>query len=93
MTEYLRVEQKDTGHQLTVSRTVYEFAPETYKVLDGEPATDAGNDPLPPIYKTAAESTPPQAASPPADDLAREARATDKSTTGRQATNDKGSDS
>lgn len=51
MTEYLRVKQTETGHELTVSRTAYEFAPETYEVLD-KPATDAGSNPLAPKYKT-----------------------------------------
>ena len=49
-TEYLRVNQKDTGHELTVSRTVYDFAPEAYDLLQDKAATDAGNNPLPPKY-------------------------------------------
>lgn len=49
-TEYLRVIQKETGHELTVSRTVYDFVPEAYQLLEDQDATDAGNNPLPPIY-------------------------------------------
>lgn len=60
-TEYLRVVQKDTGHELTVSRSMYDFAPKSYDLLKDEDATDAGNNPLPPKYAapkkaTAAES-------------------------------------
>lgn len=49
-TEYLRVLQKDTGHELTVSRTQYDFAPKSYDLLQDEDATDAGNNPLPPKH-------------------------------------------
>lgn len=49
-TEYLRVMQKETGHELTVSRTQYAFAPEAYELLEDQDATDAGNNPLPPMY-------------------------------------------
>lgn len=49
--EYLRVKQTETGHELTVSRTQYDFAPDAFEVVD-KPATDAGNNPLPPKYKT-----------------------------------------
>lgn len=51
MTDHLRVKQNETGHELTVSRTAYEFAPDGYTVLD-KPATDAGGNPLQPKYKT-----------------------------------------
>jgi len=49
MTEYLRVKQIDTGHELSISRTMYDFAPDAYEVIEDEkkPATDAGNNPLP----------------------------------------------
>jgi hypothetical protein len=49
-TEYLRVMQKDTGHELTVSQTQYDFAPEAFELLEDQDATDAGNNPLPPKY-------------------------------------------
>jgi hypothetical protein len=52
-TEYLRVVQKDTGHELTVSRTQYDFAPKAFEVLKDEAATDAGNNPLPPKFAAA----------------------------------------
>lgn len=51
MPDYLRVKQSDTGHELTVSRSMYDFAPDSYSVLD-KPATDAGGNPLPPKHKT-----------------------------------------
>jgi hypothetical protein len=63
-TEYLRVKQTDTGHELTVSRTVYEATKSAYDVLKDEEATDAGNNPLPPKYaapkKTAASAASPK---------------------------------
>jgi hypothetical protein len=57
-TEYLRVRQvdTDTGH-ITVTRGMYEFNPDAYEILD-EPATDAGNNPLPPGEYVAPEAQP-----------------------------------
>lgn len=52
-TDYLRVKIKDTGHELTVSRTQYDFAPKAFEVLKDEDATDAGNNPLPPKHAAA----------------------------------------
>lgn len=47
-TEYLRVKQVDTdAGPITVTRSMYEFNPDAYEVLDDEAATDAGNSPLP----------------------------------------------
>lgn len=51
MQTYLRVKQNDTGHELSLSQTQYDFAPDTFTVLD-KPATDAGGNPLPPKHKT-----------------------------------------
>lgn len=50
-TEYLRVKQVETGHELSISQAQYDFAPDGYEVLD-KPATDAGNNPLPAKNKT-----------------------------------------
>lgn len=58
-TEYLRVVQKDTGHELTVSRTMYDFAPRSYDLLKDEAATDAGNNPLPPKHAAAKKTAAP----------------------------------
>jgi len=58
-TEYLRVRTKDTGHELTVSRTQYDFAPKAFEVLKDEAATDAGNNPLPPKYAAAKKTAAP----------------------------------
>lgn len=58
-TEYLRVKQKDTGHELTVSRTQYDFAPNAYDVLKDAASTDAGNNPLPPMYAAAKKTAAP----------------------------------
>lgn len=52
MQTYLRVKQNDTGHELSVSQTQYDFAPDTFTVLEEKPSTDAGGNPLPPKYKT-----------------------------------------
>lgn len=55
MQTYLRVKQIETGHELTVSQSMYDFAPDGYEVLD-KPATDSGNNPLPPKHKTSVSS-------------------------------------
>lgn len=52
-TEWVRVLQKDTGHELTISRSMYDFAPRSYDLLKDEDATDSGNNPLPPTYAAA----------------------------------------
>lgn len=58
MTEFLRVKQNDTGHELTVSRTVFDAAPKDgYTVLGDKPATDAGSNPLPPKFKTSVDKS------------------------------------
>ena len=51
MPEYLRVKQKDTGHELSVTKAMYDFAPDAYEVLD-KPATDAGGNPNRAKHKT-----------------------------------------
>lgn len=51
MPEYLRVTQKDTGHELTISQSMYDFAPSAYDKLD-DPATGPDSEPLPPKYAT-----------------------------------------
>lgn len=55
--DYLRVKQNDTGHELTVSQTVYDFAPTAYEVLRDKPATDSGGNPLPAKYKTTVDKS------------------------------------
>lgn len=51
MPDYLRVKQRDTGHELTVTRAMYDFAPDAYDVLD-KPATDRGGAPLREKHRT-----------------------------------------
>lgn len=63
MQTYLRVKQNDTGHELSLSQTQYDFAPNTFTVLD-KPATDAGGNPLAPKYKTSASAEAAKKASP-----------------------------
>ena len=55
MTDYVRVKQTETGHELTISQSMYDFAPDAYEVLD-KPATDSGNNPIPAKYKTSVAS-------------------------------------
>lgn len=52
MPEYLRVKQIDTGHELSVTRAMYDFAPDAYQVLKDKPATDAGGNPHRTKHKT-----------------------------------------
>lgn len=52
MPDYLRVKQRDTGHELSVTQAMYDFAPDSYDVLDDKPATNSGGAPLPAKYKT-----------------------------------------
>lgn len=52
MPEYLRVKQIDTGHELSVTRAMYDFAPDAYAVLDKKPATNRAGNPLPAKHKT-----------------------------------------
>jgi hypothetical protein len=49
--EFVRVKQVDTDWELTVLRSALIVTPGAYEVLD-KPATDAGNNPLPPKPKT-----------------------------------------
>lgn len=52
MTEYVRVKQAETGHELSVPRAHLDAVPDgAYTVLDKD-ATGAGGEPLPPKYKT-----------------------------------------
>ena len=51
--EWLRVKQKETGTEFSILRATHDFAPDNYEVLD-KPATDTGNNPLPPKHKTSA---------------------------------------
>lgn len=51
MPDYIRVKQKDTGHEVSILQSMYDFAPDAYMVLD-KPATNAGGDVLPPKFKT-----------------------------------------
>lgn len=60
-TEFLRVRQKDTGHEVTVSRALYESASKLFDLLKDEDATDAGNNPLPPKYAAAKKTAAPAA--------------------------------
>lgn len=47
-TEYLRVKQVDTdAGPITIPRSMYEFSPDAYEVLE-DAAVDSGNNPLPP---------------------------------------------
>jgi hypothetical protein len=52
MTTYVRVKQNETGHELSLSLTQYEWAPDAYELLASKDATDAGGNPLPAKYKT-----------------------------------------
>ena len=52
MTDYVRVRQAETGHELSVPRGHYEAAPKGGYVLLDKAATYPGGDPLPPKYKT-----------------------------------------
>lgn len=52
--EYVRVAQVDTDWEVSVTRGMYATTPNAYELLD-EPATDAGNNPLPPTKKAPAE--------------------------------------
>lgn len=47
--EWVRV--KAEGGEVSILRSTYDFAPDAYDLLD-KPATDAGNNPLPPKPKT-----------------------------------------
>lgn len=49
---YLRVKQKETGSELSVTQAMYDFAPDGYDLLEKKSATDAGGNPLPPKHKT-----------------------------------------
>jgi hypothetical protein len=50
--EYVRVAQVDTDWELSVTRSMLVATPLAYEELD-EPATDSGNNPLPPSLKAA----------------------------------------
>lgn len=52
MTHFIRVKQIDTGHELSVTQAMYDFAPDSYDVLDKKPATNSAGVPLPAKYKT-----------------------------------------
>ena len=51
MSDYVRVSQVGTGHELSVPAAHYEANPEAYSVLKGKPATDVAGDPLPAKHK------------------------------------------
>jgi hypothetical protein len=50
MSEFIRVRQIETGHELSVPKS-HADATDGYEVLD-KPATDSAGDPLPPKYRT-----------------------------------------
>ena len=52
MPEYLRVKQRDTGHELSVTRSRYDFAPDAYDVLEKKPATNRAGIPVRAKLKT-----------------------------------------
>lgn len=51
MPEYVRVKQKETGHELSVPVAHLEAYPDGYAEVKKD-AVDAAGDPLPPKYKT-----------------------------------------
>jgi len=51
MTDYLRVRDNDTGHELSVPRSHYDANAKAYTVVD-KPAVDAAGDPLPVKHRT-----------------------------------------
>jgi hypothetical protein len=64
MSEFIRVRQIETGHQLSVPKSHADAAAGGYEVLD-KPAVDSAGGPLPPKYHTtiapaAAESSAPE---------------------------------
>jgi hypothetical protein len=60
-TEYLRVKQKDTGHELTVSRRSTTSRPRPTSLLEGRGnATDAGQQPAAAEVRGGEEDRPPQ---------------------------------
>lgn len=57
MTDYVRVKQAKTGHELTVTRAHFDAVDKGAYELLGKPAVDADNTPLPPKYKTSVEKS------------------------------------
>lgn len=51
MSDYVRVRQHKTGHELSVPRSHAE-ATGGYEVLEDRPAVDSAGNPLPPKYRT-----------------------------------------
>lgn len=47
MTEYVRVKDKATRHEYSITRDSYEADPDPYELLDKKPATQADGTPLP----------------------------------------------
>jgi hypothetical protein len=76
--EYIRVKQVDTDWELSVTRSMYAAAPYAYVELD-EPATDSGNNPLPPTHKVSAGKAEKQPVSRQADKTGHEADTTKES--------------
>ena len=51
MPEFLRVKDKETGHEYSVPKVRYDADPDLYTKVDKD-ATDPAGTPLPPKYKT-----------------------------------------
>jgi hypothetical protein len=66
MSEYIRVRQIETGHQLSVPRSHAE-ATGGYEVLD-KPAVDPAGRPLPPKYRTTLAASPGDSGNPDTSD-------------------------
>lgn len=49
MPDYLRVIQKDTGHELSVTKSQYDFNPSAFDKVDGD-ATGPDGEPLAPKF-------------------------------------------
>ena len=51
MPEYVRVTDKETGHQYSVTRERFDASPQLFRELKQDAARPDGT-PLPPVYKT-----------------------------------------
>lgn len=54
MPEYVRVKHKVNGSESSIIRTMYDFAPDEYELLEKKPAVNSGGQPLPAKPKTTA---------------------------------------
>lgn len=77
--DYVRVKDKETGHELSVPVSHYDANEDAYTLLENKAATDSAGDALPPKFKTTvAEATTKKRATP-------KKRATAKKTTAAPA--------